>query len=264
MLCFFSGLFLLFFFGPGCTDVVNPEEELAKEDYEALKALFNANGRKVISTYSYYEVNNDKRIVSLDLPNERLNVIPKEIGGMVYLEELNLGKNSIDALPQAFEKLVRLEVLYLDSNLLTSLPDGFKNIKLRTVDLTSNKLEKLPLVINVTYLNTPKLSHNQLSDLPPDFKFLSRLEHLELDNNHISKIAPEFGELKSLEYLDISNNQLSQLPLSMLETDILYLNVGGNQLCPPFEYDDSENSEKIISWLNKYDIDWKQSQNCDD
>lgn len=47
-----------------------------------------------------------------------IECIPKELGNMIYLEEIYLHNNMIVDIPKEFENLIRLQILYLNNNMI--------------------------------------------------------------------------------------------------------------------------------------------------
>ena len=62
------------------------------------------------------------------LSEKNLTSLPKEIGNLVNLRELDLNYNQLTSLPKEIGSLVNLEELYLDFNQLTSLPKEIGNL----------------------------------------------------------------------------------------------------------------------------------------
>ncbi|WP_082292438.1 leucine-rich repeat domain-containing protein [Leptospira noguchii] len=83
----------------------------------------------------------DVRYLSLkDLsPNEQLTTLPKEIGKLKNLQELDLIGNQLTTLPKEIGNLQKLQYLDLAHNQLTTLPKEIGKLKkLNVLDLTGN------------------------------------------------------------------------------------------------------------------------------
>ncbi|MFX1237691.1 MAG: leucine-rich repeat domain-containing protein [Promethearchaeota archaeon] len=120
----------------------------------------------------------NKMIIKLWIEYYRIDTIPKSIGNLASLQELDLSHNQIRSLPESIGNLASLQELDLSHNQIRSLPESIGN-------LTS--LQKI-------YLN-----HNKLTALPESFYNLKNLKQISLYENKWS------GEWKDIENLtDIS------------------------------------------------------------
>ncbi|UPY78696.1 leucine-rich repeat domain-containing protein [Leptospira weilii] len=80
---------------------------------------------------------NTMNVSVLNLENNELRILPKEIGQLRNLEVLYLENNELTTLPQEIGQLVNLEVLYLHNNQLRTLPKEIRQLQnLRTLYLT--------------------------------------------------------------------------------------------------------------------------------
>ena len=66
----------------------------------------------------------NKDITELDLSNNQLTHLPKEIGQLSQLNTLSLGSNKLTYLPVEIGQLIQLTELNLFSNKLTHLSDA--------------------------------------------------------------------------------------------------------------------------------------------
>jgi len=81
----------------------------------------------------------------IDLSNNKLVEIPKEIGTLKKLEELDLQKNKIKKIPIQIGELPCLEILQLNYNNLQEIPLAITILpRLRRLCLAYNKLENIP------------------------------------------------------------------------------------------------------------------------
>jgi Leucine-rich repeat (LRR) protein len=133
-----------------------------------------------------------------------LKTLPKEIGNLTNLRELDLGHNQLTALPKEIGNLKKLTKLYLGCNQLTALPKEIGN-------LTS--LSELYLG-NVTGENSCWIStnNNQLTKLPEEICNLRNLTILNLDKIKLTALSKEIGKLTNLTKLNFSGNKLTALP----------------------------------------------------
>jgi len=148
--------------------------------------------------------------------NQLSGSIPKEIGNLSKLTELNLISNQLNgSIPKEIGNLSNLRYLHLSSNQLSgSIPQEISNLsKLTELSLSSNQLSGSipPEIGNLSNLTKLRLSSNELSgSIPPEIGKLKMLTSLYLENNQLSgSIPPELGNLTSLVSLWMFRNQLS-------------------------------------------------------
>ncbi|CAM9639467.1 unnamed protein product [Ectocarpus sp. 6 AP-2014] len=106
---------------------------MASTDREALSTVFRLTGGAgwrrrrnwdtdaALETWEGVKVNNQGRVVTLDLPGNNLQgTIPVELGKLTALEALILGNNNLSGpIPPALGKLAALQALYLHQNKLS-------------------------------------------------------------------------------------------------------------------------------------------------
>jgi len=87
----------------------------------------------------------------------------------------------------------------------------------------------------LTNLTSLKLYSNQLTgSIPSEIGTLTNLNRLYLYNNQLTgEIPSSIGNLNNLEFLLLDNNELSGLVPENL-CGIIYINLGGNNLCSPY------------------------------
>ncbi|XP_028274113.1 E3 ubiquitin-protein ligase LRSAM1 [Parambassis ranga] len=89
----------------------------------------------------------------LDLHENKLNVLPEDIGRLTALQILNVEKNRLKVLPESIGSLHHLQTLNLKGNCLTELPCSVGSLgSLRTLDLRDNSIEQLPKAL--AYIRT--------------------------------------------------------------------------------------------------------------
>jgi Leucine-rich repeat (LRR) protein len=125
----------------------------------------------------------------LNLKNDGLKQIPKEISNLKRLKVLDLSGNEFKELPSEFSNLYNLEELYLNDE---------KNLKLTE---TLNVLAKLPK------LKSLHLENDNLEELPNEINKLKSLESLYLNENKFKSI-PNLKPLDHLKFLDLRKNNV--------------------------------------------------------
>lgn len=103
-----------------------------------------------------------RRWTTLNLPNQRIKMLPREIGTLTNLRSLDLSGNEISILPPQIGNLAYLSSLDISHNQLTAVP---------------------PEVGRLSNLYTLNLSCNNLTSLPPELGKLRKLEKLDLHGN---------------------------------------------------------------------------------
>ena len=125
----------------------------------------------------------------LDLANNKITEIPKEIGMLINLEELELSYNKITKIPDTMGKLINLQYLSLFGNKIVDLPETFGNL------------------INLQVLN---LRNNEIIKIPKSVGNLRNLEYLYLQNNKISITVEK-----------LTNEEMTKLKLLLPHTKII-------------------------------------------
>lgn len=195
--------------------------------------------------------------------NNRLTSINENIfQSLVTLEELNLGGNKINKIePRAFENLKNLKKFNLNFNEITEInPNIFKSFEyltdLQELDLGGNRNDKIdPKAFEkLKNLKTLILRSNAFTeidqvDLCESFKYLPRLQELDLSKNKIENICPNaFEKLKSLKKLSLCDNNLKEinkLCFMSFESSIGLIDLRNNKF---FDSGDSP----IVSFFNEF------------
>ncbi len=122
---------------------------------------------------------------SLNLTNQQLTELPKEIGQLTELTYLSLENNQLTELPKEIGQLTKLNILLLLENKIHSLPKEIGQLSaLGILDLDSNRLTELPKEIGqLTRLRQLWLSDNQLTILTEEIGRLTQLNTLVLTGN---------------------------------------------------------------------------------
>uniref|UniRef100_A0A7N2MIF8 Uncharacterized protein n=1 Tax=Quercus lobata TaxID=97700 RepID=A0A7N2MIF8_QUELO len=153
-----------------------------------------------MSLSSFSPFNDSKSFASLkslDLSENQLVHVPKSLGNICTIRELNLGSNHLNG--QLVELITNLsgcakdslEILYLSENQITGSLTNFAIFpSLKEIYLSVNKLN---------------------GTLPKSIGNLYKLEVLRVDSNFLEGVISEsiFSNLSKLQILDLSNNSLS-------------------------------------------------------
>lgn len=198
-------------------DIRIPATALYEKGYTE-KELFDTKG-------------NAKNVVLLDTGHGKicngLKSLPKEIGRLKNLEQLNIANSEIAALPDSMallENCTDLEIYNCPKMLefptvLTEMPNLIalnlsENIQWREHDAEGLRkgLEALGNGKSQNELQLLYLVNNGLTELPDSFRNLKKLGFLDASNNRISKLpAGGLGDI-ALTQLYLDNNEIEEFP----------------------------------------------------
>ncbi|KAI8522805.1 hypothetical protein RHMOL_Rhmol13G0025000 [Rhododendron molle] len=186
-----------------------------------------------------------------DLRMENCNLLslPNEVGNLISLETLNLGKNKLRTLPDSICNLTRLKKLYLSDCDVSNLPNEIgRLVTLKTLILEGNGLLTLPdSICNLTCLKNLNLAHCDVSHLPGEIGRLISLKNLYLGGNNLLTLPDSFCNLARLSDLDLKDCNLSHLPdrIGMLSS-LMDLNLEKNNVCSlPNSFCDLASLERV-------------------
>jgi hypothetical protein len=190
-----------------------------------------------------------------------LKIIPRELGNLNLLEELNIENTLIETLPNDIGKLYNLKKLsIISNNNLTSLPieiGKLKNLKeliikendvrrlpqeigdledIEELDLSNNirvNFEDIPQILSklenskLWYLNLS--GYTYLNNIPKEITSLNNLKTLDVSDCNIATLNLKWEKCVSLQKLYLSNNKISDLePLKDLKS-IEKIDLSGNK-----------------------------------
>lgn len=254
----------LFFASLACMPPTQPESALDSRDSLAVLAILEANGLGWPKGRSPVARDSTGHATSLYLPGLGLQTIPADIGELVHLTYIDLGRNELRRLPQEFEALTALEHLDLSSNRFDSLPDGFTLARLKELYLSGNRLTDLPRNVDVSGLIALEADSNLIPALPPDFRYLRQLTSFSMRGNRLDSLPGSFNPENHphLRRLNLSGNRLASLPAGLEDFSFEYLDLGNNRLCLPDSAGADSTQQALLAWLGASDRDWRSSQRC--
>lgn len=146
---------------------------------------------------------------------------------------LDISNNEIKEIPKELEALQNLRILIINNNQITDLDPGITNlINLEVLDASNNKINKISAEIaKLTKLEQLQLQNNMIKELPDGISALISLEMLVLEGNMIEKLPKKIGELSNLTILDLGKNKLQEIPWEIGSLKKLYfLDFSNNQI----------------------------------
>ncbi|MEL6972487.1 MAG: leucine-rich repeat domain-containing protein [Bacteroidota bacterium] len=154
---------------------------------------------------------------ALDLANQKLEILPKELWAQDQLEVLLLDNNELDSLPHQINLLPKLTVLNLHTNSLRHISSSIGELRqLQVLDMAGNWLVELPEQINqLNQLKALYLQDNSLAALPESINQLAVLENLNVGYNSLEHLPESLTLLKKLKTLELYDNSLTSIPDSI-------------------------------------------------
>lgn len=148
----------------------------------------------------------------LDLSNNQLTNLPKEITQLIHLKILFASNNLFEKLPEVIGECTNLEMVGFKANKIKEVPENSLPKKLRWLILTDNKIEKLPDSLgNKPYLQKLALAGNQLTCLPQTLAKLTNLELIRISANQLTEFPTQLFNLPKLAWLAFSGNPFSEV-----------------------------------------------------
>ncbi|XP_029661432.1 leucine-rich repeat protein 1 [Formica exsecta] len=127
----------------------------------------------------------------LDLSNNKISFLPKELGTLPHLQALNLSCNNLG-------KSVRSKWAWLEQTALRN---------------------------NLDFLN---ISNNLLTELPVQIGWLKALRELKIRDNMLKQLPQNIGTLNKLQLLDVAKNNLMFLPGTIQHLRLCSLDISDN------------------------------------
>ncbi|XP_075248189.1 leucine-rich repeat-containing protein 57-like isoform X1 [Convolutriloba macropyga] len=163
-----------------------PPENLARSPLEINQSVYNS-----------------PKLETLNVSNNIIQFISRDIGQLTNLKILNISCNRVQILPSTLSKCSRLEVLEASDNYLVKLPSGFGRI-------------------NIVEIN---LNRNRLADLSCELSSCSRLKILRLEENclTLSKNLKNVLANSTVSLICLDGNLITQKELNSTEEYGKYL-----------------------------------------
>lgn len=150
----------------------------------------------------------ENKATRLDLTSCGLREIPKEIGEMVWLKELDLSNNQITKI-EGLEELQQLQSLHLNSNQISKIKGLEQNENLKLLNVISNQISKIEGLEQNENLEILFLDSNKISNIE-GIDNLINLKIFTVNENPIRKISSSFI-LKKIDVIDLSGTLIQDL-----------------------------------------------------
>ncbi|KXJ12812.1 leucine-rich repeat-containing protein 40 [Exaiptasia diaphana] len=178
------------------------------------------------------EIANLPALEFLDIHDNVIESLPKEIGSLENIKRLNLSHNKLTCLRPEIGHLSNLCSLKIQHNSLQSIGDWLGElIHLEDLDLSNNKVIAVPSNISrLGSLRNLNLSNNCVETLPVGIGSVKLLEDLNLSNNKLTSLPQELGNSNSLKRLDCRQNMIESFPCLSKCTSLKELYLGNNRI----------------------------------
>ena len=230
------------------------------------------NGIQFIPEGIFAGLQNLSNLESLDLRQNKLNIVDYSISILTSLKTLRLGGSGLSTcvFPDCVTKMKQLSKLDIEHFLLFQVPEGMNDLSnlqhlslamnkltsfrfssptLLSLDLSKNEIRELDIK-HCSQLQSLDVSFNQLAHFPKSITYLNNLIKLNLQNNQIKRIIPFIKRMSKLTYFDISNNQLRViLPLLGQMESLENVKYAGNHLEFPPSHIVGKGSEVLLEYL---------------
>jgi len=165
---------------------------------------------------------------------ENLHEFPMEILSLAKtLEILDLSNNRLSTLPKEVAQLSKLKIIFASNNCFTELPESLGNCEnLEMIGFKSNQIKSVPECALPPKLRWLILTDNHIEALPESLGERPRLQKLALAGNRLTRLPSTMHKLNNLELLRLSANQLSACPDQILDLPKLaWFAFAGNPFC---------------------------------
>ncbi|MDD2371471.1 MAG: leucine-rich repeat domain-containing protein [Firmicutes bacterium] len=182
------------------------------EAEEVRSLVLNAKGIKSIEGLDIFT-----NLLLLDLSENEIKEIPKDMSKLQSLRILIINDNQISELGSGIMSLTKLEVLAANGNKINDLPSDIGNFdKLEQLQLQGNLITSLPKEISgLKALELFILEGNLIKELPKGIGELNNLTILDMRGNRLESIPWEIGDLSKVYFLDFSSNKIHKMDIHL-------------------------------------------------
>lgn len=173
-----------------------------------LETLILANNRFLASTkWEYLTKMKALKVLDLSYALQNLSTLPKVIGEISSLKELNISGNKLKYLPVELKKLSSLEKLYCEINDFEEFPKIITQLpKLKELQIPAKALQDLPEdVLDLQYIKNIKFTAKSQKNTPYIFPFERLLKSIK---------THQFNRELQVFFLNIIRGSISPQELS--------------------------------------------------
>lgn len=186
--------------------------------------------------------------------SENLKTFPIEIFDLAdTLEFLDLSNNSLCEIPKEISRLKKLKIAFFSFNNFKSVPSEFKECEnLYMLGLKANQIDSFDEDILPLSISWLILTDNKLKTLPNSIGKLTKLQKFPLAGNELTHLPESMNSLVNLELIRLSANQLKEIPYWLLKLPKLsWLAFSGNPcaLSPKYELSEIEHDDLDVKEL---------------
>ena len=162
-------------------------------------------------------------LVSIDLSNNEISVLPKDMACFKKLTHFRMMANKISSLPPSFASVMTLRHLDLNANDFSEFPTQISALtNLEELQMIQNKLKSIPACIgNLSKLQRISFTANFLKSLPKELNKCQNLNYIELTSNEFEKFPEVICELPKVTILMLQQNHLTEVPDSISKLEKL-------------------------------------------
>jgi Leucine-rich repeat (LRR) protein len=147
-----------------------------------LETLVLSNNRFLASTkWEHLSQMKALKLLDLSCSLQNLSILPKEIGCLQNLKELNISGNKLKELPENLKNLTQLETLHCELNDFESFPNIIVELpQLKELQISAKALKGLPKeVLQLQHIETLKITAKSNSKTAYIFPFERLLKHIK-------------------------------------------------------------------------------------
>jgi len=166
---------------------------------------------------------------NLRVQNNKISLVPPEIGMLTNLQRIELQNNQLTAVPAEMGQLTKLTYIDLSNNKIKEIPETWSSLEnLNYLTADSNMISQLPDFSLMTNLSTFRMNYNRIEQFPTSLCLLPQLSFIEISYNKIKRFPKDFSQLKT-GILYLHNNELSDtLPLTLMKDSVMRIRLDSN------------------------------------